>query len=87
MINCLQQYEQAYGQKINFEKSSVSFSANVSGEVRANICGLLDVPLESNAGRFLGMPSLIGRNKKATFAYIKEKICNRLQGLEQQISI
>ncbi|MCI87058.1 RNA-directed DNA polymerase (Reverse transcriptase), partial [Trifolium medium] len=31
-------------------------------------------------GRYLGMPSMIGRNKKALFSYLKERMWKRIQG-------
>ena len=80
MKNCLVQYERASGQKVKFEKSSISFSANVLSDLRAIISDILAVPQETDAGKYLGVPSLIGQNKKATFTFIKEKISSRLQG-------
>ena len=56
MKNCLLQDERASGQKVNFEKSSVSFSANVPGELRGVISEVLAVPHETHASRYLGCP-------------------------------
>ena len=32
------------------------------------------------AGKYLGVPAIIGRNKKAIFAYIKDKVWRKLCG-------
>ena len=65
----LLQYERAFGQKVNFEESSVSFSANVLDELRGVISELQAVPQKTQTSIYQGLPSLIGRNKKATFAF------------------
>ena len=35
--------------------------------------------------KYLGLPSLVGRNKKASFNYIKERVWRKLQGWEEQL--
>lgn len=61
--NILQIYERASGQAINFEKSGVFFSSNVNGDLRLELSGILGVSRPLNTGRYLGLPSLIGRQK------------------------
>ena len=46
----------------------------------SNILGVL-TPL--NTGRYLGLPSLIGRNKRVIFAFLRERMWNRLKGGRQ----
>ena len=36
--------------------------------------------------KYLGLPSLIGKHKKANFDYIKERIWRKLQGWEEKLS-
>ena len=47
---CLKLYEEASGQFMNFQKSSISFSC-----------------------KYIGLPSLMGKNKKEVFSFIKDK--------------
>ena len=35
--------------------------------------------------RYLGLPSLVGRGKKASFNYIKERVWRKLQGWEGKL--
>lgn len=80
VIDCLNHYEAASGQQINFGKLSISFSANVSNELNNDICKGLRVNFTNNHGKYLGLPSLIGRNKYEVFEFIKEKAWNRMKG-------
>jgi hypothetical protein len=67
MKQLLNDYERASGQAINFAKSEVYFSRNTSPNIKANISTMLGVNEVIGTGRYLGMPSMIGRNKKAIF--------------------
>ncbi|XP_073121019.1 uncharacterized protein [Henckelia pumila] len=68
------------GQKVNFDKSSISSSANVSNELKNTLCEVLGVNYTTNHGKYLGLPSLIGRNKREVFDFIKEKAWGRMNG-------
>ncbi|KAH9726440.1 reverse transcriptase domain-containing protein [Citrus sinensis] len=78
-------YGAASGQRVNFDKSSISFSANTNKEVEHSICSLLGVRGTVNHGNYLGLPSFIGRSKSAVFRYIRERIWKRLQGWNQKL--
>ncbi|XP_073138506.1 uncharacterized mitochondrial protein AtMg00310-like [Henckelia pumila] len=75
----LARYAQASGQTINLQKSGIMFSNNVLLEDRLAISSLLGVSNALDTGRYLGLPSLIGRNKKQIFSYLKDRIWVRLQ--------
>ncbi|KAL8530082.1 hypothetical protein ACS0TY_007248 [Phlomoides rotata] len=57
-----------------------SFSKNVSDDVRVELSSILGVTRPLNLGRYLGLPSLIGRDNKSIFCYVRDKLWNRLQG-------
>ena len=76
----LRTYEDASGQKINTEKSSIFFSPNTSQELKDEIINILGPMTDSRYTKYLGLPSIIGRSKKLIFAEIKEKVCKKLAG-------
>ena len=67
-------YEKASEQKINCEKSSISFSVCVSDSIKQEICALFGINQTHHAEKYLGLPSIIGRKKNAIFSYIKESM-------------
>ncbi|XP_019167308.1 PREDICTED: uncharacterized protein LOC109163041 [Ipomoea nil] len=69
---CLALYESMSGQAVNYHKSSICYSKNTTEEIKENVA---QAP---NFGKYLGLPSFIGRNKKAAFAYIEDKIRQRI---------
>ncbi|KAH9683148.1 reverse transcriptase domain-containing protein [Citrus sinensis] len=81
----LETYGCASGQLINFSNSSISFSANVQERAVSQICGTLDVNATEDHGTYLGLPSNIGRKKKAVFSYIRDKVRKRLQGWQSKL--
>ena len=72
--NCVDDYALASGQIVNFDKSSVSLSSNtISGNRRA-VCSILHVNETDNHGSYLGMSSLVGRNRYGVFSFVKEML-------------
>lgn len=65
-------FEAASGQAINFNKSEIFYSRNVSEETRVGLSNLLGVRVCLGTGNYLGLPSIIGRKKKVTFNYLKD---------------
>ncbi|XP_019192832.1 PREDICTED: uncharacterized protein LOC109187166 [Ipomoea nil] len=75
---CLQLYSEASGQQINFDKSNAVFSLNTLPETRELISNCIGVHVAKDLGRYLGLPSNVGRNKIAIFRYVEEKIRDRI---------
>jgi hypothetical protein len=81
----LQVYEEGSGQMINREKSSVMFSSNTRRSTKNLILQALGLGAETTEGKYLGLPTYIGRSRKKCFAYIKEKIWKKLQGWKERL--
>uniref|UniRef100_A0A803NKE8 Reverse transcriptase domain-containing protein n=1 Tax=Cannabis sativa TaxID=3483 RepID=A0A803NKE8_CANSA len=78
----LHTFEMAYGQKINFTKSSVFYSNNTVAGLRDTICDLLGIFEADENGTYLGLPYAIGRNKNSILGFLKDKLRKRINGWE-----
>lgn len=75
----LDKYGRASRQFINFEKSAISFSANTCSVVRELVKNTLQISSEGVNGNYLGLPTMIGRNKRSILGFIKDRILKRMQ--------
>jgi hypothetical protein len=76
--NILNTYEKTSGQAINYAKSEVFFSRNMPTNVKGNISNILEVTKELGTGQYLSVPSMVGRNKKAVFSYLRDGTWKRI---------
>ena len=60
-------YEENSGQKINLAKLALLFSNNTKQELRRQIKDLFGVQCTNNMGKYLGIPSMVGKDRKRTF--------------------
>ncbi|KAK8649880.1 hypothetical protein V6N13_139533 [Hibiscus sabdariffa] len=75
----LHSYAKSSGQLVNYEKSSVFFSSNVSLEKQADVCRTLGVSSVINPETYLGLLSIVGRNKNKAFRYLTDRFATRIQ--------
>ena len=71
-LDILDVYGKCSSQQINRSKTTIFFSKSMKVESRNQIKLALGVPEIIQYEKYLGLPSLVGRNKKASFNYIKE---------------
>ena len=81
----LKVYEKASGQQLNYTKTSLFFSSNTSRDVQEE--NRFGAQIIKQHEKYLGLPSLIGRNKRTTFNAIKEKLGKVLAGLEREATL
>ena len=63
----LQIYKRASRRKVNFDKSSITFSPNVPGDLRVVMCSILGIQILQREDKYLGLPVIVGRNKSSVF--------------------
>ncbi|XP_023919234.1 uncharacterized protein LOC112030800 [Quercus suber] len=85
VLEILNLYEEALGQKVNRSKTTLLFSKCTPIEAKHAIKVALGVLEIMQYESYLGLPSFVGRGKKASFNYIKEKIWRKLQGWELKL--
>ena len=85
MLNTLSKYEVVSSEKINREKTALFFSKFTDDDTRQEIKRLLGVQEIKFYEKYLGLLALVGRGKKASFNYIKEKVWRKLQGWEGKL--
>ena len=76
----LQTYVDASGQCNNMEKSSLFFSNNTPEGMRDWIKVKLAIKEVAKFETYLGLPTLVGRAKYQTFAYLKDRVWKKLLG-------
>jgi len=74
----LSTYERASGQVVNLQKSEIFCSRNVLTTDHNNIASILGVQVVLGTGKYLGLPYMIGRSKKSTFSFIKDRIWKKI---------
>jgi hypothetical protein len=74
MKNILRLYEETSGQTISLPKSEIFYSRNVSNALKQSITDIMGVQSVLGTGKNLGPPSMIGLNRTAVFAYVKDRV-------------
>lgn len=72
-------YCNASGQLVNHNKSTLYCTPNMSDARVHDICEILGVPATINPGRYLGLPTVWGRSKRASLSFIKAKLADKIQ--------
>uniref|UniRef100_A0A2N9I5D1 Reverse transcriptase domain-containing protein n=1 Tax=Fagus sylvatica TaxID=28930 RepID=A0A2N9I5D1_FAGSY len=81
----LGQYERASGQQVNRDKTTIFFSRSIPIPNQNAIKDILNVPIIRQYEKYLGLPSLIGRNKAESFTQIKERVWHKLKGWKEKL--
>lgn len=85
VLDILEVYERGSSQKINREKTNILFSSNTADLLQSLIQHLLGVSAVRQYEKYLGLPTLVGRAKKRSFMYLKERVWKKLQGWKEKM--
>ena len=85
-MEILELYEATSGQKINVDKSSVFFNQNTPNDIKGEVLEILGPMQDTKYGKYLGLPSIIGKSKKDVFAEVKERVAKKLMGWKEKLS-
>lgn len=81
----LQVYEACSGQMINKDKSFVLFSKNTCQTAGDEFLSTLGLAQGVRTDKYLGLPIYMGRSRKQTFAYLKDRVWKRIQGWKEKL--
>jgi len=81
MKNILATYETVSGQAISLPKSEIYCSRNIPDPLKNTITTILGVRVVMGTSKYLGLPSMLGRDRNETFAYIKDRIWHKINSL------
>ena len=85
MLDILKGNEDASSQQINRSKTALFFSKATERSIKDQIKEAWGVPEIMQYEKYLGLPSFVGKGKKASFNYIKERVWRKLQGWEGKL--
>ncbi|XP_072054848.1 uncharacterized protein [Arachis hypogaea] len=78
-------YEGFSEQKVNLNKSAIFFSHNTPQNTRLAIAQILNIEHIGAQDKYLGLPSIVQKSKKATFGAIKDKVQKRIMGWKRSL--
>lgn len=84
MGELLQIFEEASGQQVNLNKSSVIYSSNVDRELKSKIGQILQVEEADGSVHYLGLPNRVGRNKSCVLGYLKDRMKQKVQSWKEK---
>ena len=80
-----QVYEATSGQQLNRTKTSLFFNSNTDTSVKEEIKNRFGAQVIKNHEKYLGLPLMVGRNKRNSFNSIKEKLAKKLSGWKEKL--
>uniref|UniRef100_A0A7N2MJJ8 Reverse transcriptase domain-containing protein n=1 Tax=Quercus lobata TaxID=97700 RepID=A0A7N2MJJ8_QUELO len=80
----LKVYEEASSQQLNRAKTSLFFSSNTDRSIQNEIKTRFGAQIIKQHEKYLGLPSLVGRNRRNTFNEVKENLAKKLYGWKEK---
>lgn len=84
LLKIFNEYGEASGQVINFDKSSITFGSRVYQQTRDQAMRTLQIPNIGGGGKYLGIPEQFGRRKKEMLQYISKSVQKKINGWQNK---
>ena len=81
----LQVYETSSGQQLNRSKTSLFFSPNTEMSTKESIKAMFGTQVIRAYESYLGLPSLVGKLKRNTFAQLKQRVANKVSSWKEKL--
>ena len=78
-------YEYESGQQLNRAKTSLYFNSNTAIEIQEEMKNRFRAQVIKQHEKYLGLPSLVGKNRKNSLKGIKEKLEKKLAGWKEKL--
>lgn len=83
ILEMLNIFECASGQKINVAKSSIFYNRNTDAHIKHKVHSVLGFNEVDEGTLYLGLPNIMECKKSAVLGYLKNILCARIQGCEK----
>ncbi|KAK9989376.1 hypothetical protein SO802_029615 [Lithocarpus litseifolius] len=84
LLDVLAQYENASGQVINHQKTTLLFSKNTCREAQESIRSMFGAKIMTNCEKYLGLPMVGGRSKANNFKALQERVSHKVMGWKEK---
>lgn len=74
MMEILSSFEKVLGQKLNRDKTALFFSKSTPSDVQRQIMEILEGSELKQYEKYLGLPAMVGKNKRASFDKLKQRV-------------
>lgn len=85
VVNILNVYTAASGQKINLTKSGVVCGKFMNADLKHRLADILHMQIWEDPGKYLGLPADWGISKCSALAWIKERILAKIAGWKENL--
>lgn len=76
-------YQKASGHLVNFDKSEVSFSANVSANTRECLQNKMNFKVVGSHSKYSGLPVVFSRKKNEVFSLVIDRVWKKVKGWKE----
>ncbi|XP_072077755.1 uncharacterized protein [Arachis hypogaea] len=85
LITTINMYTEVSGQRINVDKSGITFGNQIPIRNRVEIEEILGLPAWDKPGKYLGLPAQWGRSKNEALRWIEERVSDKLRGWKEKL--